>query len=79
MPDPRTRVRRDWPPAGEQPDADETDSTATGFDRGFDGEFSGDFEGDFVEDEWRERRTGDEQPGGPFHPGFRPYQGPAPR
>ncbi|WP_369801748.1 hypothetical protein [Nocardia sp. BMG51109] len=79
VPDPRTRVRRDWPPAGEQPDADETDSTATGFDRGFDGEFSGDFEGDFVEDEWRERRTGDEQPGGPFHPGFRPYQGPAPR
>ncbi|GAB2720228.1 hypothetical protein [Nocardia thraciensis] len=70
VPDPRQRIRRDWPPAEELPEDDDTDSPAA------------DFEDDFVEDEWREGRTRDElpeQPGGPFHPGFRPYQGPAPR
>ncbi|BCK59041.1 hypothetical protein NWFMUON74_68130 [Nocardia wallacei] len=59
VPDPRNRVRRDWPPAEELPDDDESDSAAA------------DFDDDFVEQP--------EQPGGPFHPGFRPYQGPAPR
>ncbi|MBB5914127.1 hypothetical protein BJY24_002994 [Nocardia transvalensis] len=70
VPDPRTRVRRDWPPAEELPDDDESGSPAA------------DFDDDFVEDDWRERGVRDEQPeqpGGPFHPGFRPYQGPAPR
>ncbi|MBF6175477.1 hypothetical protein IU476_28835 [Nocardia blacklockiae] len=70
VPDPRNRVRRDWPPAEELPDEDESDSPAADFDE------------EFVEEEWRERRTRDdsaERPGGPFHPGFRPYQGPAPR
>ncbi|RDI46663.1 hypothetical protein [Nocardia mexicana] len=70
VPDPRQRIRRDWPPAEELPEDDETDSPAA------------DFDDDFVEDDWREGRTRDElpdQPGGPFHPGFRPYQGPAPR
>ncbi|MFI5781067.1 hypothetical protein [Nocardia sp. NPDC051570] len=60
VPDPRSRVRRNWPPAEELPD--ERDDSA-----------AGEFEDTFVEDEVPDR------PGGPFHPGFRPYQGPTPR
>ncbi|MEU6562319.1 hypothetical protein [Nocardia nova] len=66
VPDPRNRVRRNWPPAPEytesadDPEDGELDSPA------------GDFE-ESHEDELPKR------PGGPFHPGFRPYQGPAPR
>ncbi|MCM6777308.1 hypothetical protein NDR87_27860 [Nocardia sp. CDC159] len=60
VPDPRNRVRRNWPPAEELPE-DGDDSAAD------------EFEDSFVEDELPDR------PGGPFHPGFRPYQGPAPR
>ncbi|MBF6329047.1 hypothetical protein IU452_11005 [Nocardia transvalensis] len=60
VPDPRNRVRRNWPPAEELPE-DEDEPAAE------------DFEDTFAEDEMPER------PGGPFHPGFRPYQGPAPR
>nr|WP_068008548.1 hypothetical protein [Nocardia pseudobrasiliensis] len=59
VPDPRNRVRRNWPPAEELPDDDEAGAD--------------EFEDTFVEDELPDR------PGGPFHPGFRPYQGPAPR
>ncbi|MFF0493799.1 hypothetical protein ACFYTQ_32670 [Nocardia sp. NPDC004068] len=62
VPDPRNRVRRNWPPAEEVPDepADDKPPAAEPADT-------------FAEDELPER------PGGPFHPGFRPYQGPAPR
>ncbi|WP_245672576.1 hypothetical protein [Nocardia anaemiae] len=31
------------------------------------------------EDEWHSAEHTPEQPGGPFHPGFRPYQGPVPQ
>lgn len=69
VPDPRSRVRRNWPPAEELPEDEPDESRA--------------FDEEFVEDEWPERRDHDqdepERPGGPFHPGFRPYQGPAPR
>ncbi len=64
VPDPRNRVRRNWPPAPEYtepPADDESDSAA------------GEFEEPLADDEEPKR------PGGPFHPGFRPYQGPAPR
>ncbi len=62
VPDPRTRVRRNWPPAEEK----------TPEDSGHEPEES-EFAQDLHEDEQSDR------PGGPFHPGFRPYQGPAPR
>ncbi|WP_063066315.1 hypothetical protein [Nocardia violaceofusca] len=61
VPDPRNRVRRNWPPAEEFLEGEETDSAAEDFDE------------PHAEDELPQR------PGGPFHPGFRPYQGPAPR
>ncbi|WP_227979310.1 hypothetical protein [Nocardia spumae] len=61
VPDPRNRVRRNWPPAEEYAEGDEPDSAAE------------DFDDPPAEDELPKR------PGGPFHPGFRPYQGPAPR
>ncbi|NKY87001.1 hypothetical protein HGA07_15315 [Nocardia veterana] len=61
VPDPRNRVRRNWPPAEEYPEGEEPDSDAE------------DFDDKQAEDELPPR------PGGPFHPGFRPYQGPAPR
>jgi|GEM_PF-448056 len=62
VPDPRNRVRRNWPPAeekwpgDEQPDSHDDESA----------------------EDWHEDEPAD-QPGGPFHPGFRPYQGPASR
>ncbi|WP_067878885.1 hypothetical protein [Nocardia vermiculata] len=61
VPDPRNRVRRNWPPAEEYVEDDEPEAVADDLDRPRD------------EDETPQR------PGGPFHPGFRPYQGPAPR
>ncbi|MFF0458106.1 hypothetical protein [Nocardia africana] len=61
VPDPRNRVRRNWPPAEEFLEGEENDSAAEDFDE------------PQAEDEPPQR------PGGPFHPGFRPYQGPAPR
>lgn len=63
VPDPRNRVRRNWPPAQETwPDDDERETPRE------------------VEPEqdWPEEESVD-RPGGPFHPGFRPYQGPATR
>jgi hypothetical protein len=62
VPDPRTRVRRNWPPAEEEFD-DAAGPTAR----------------DVEEDGARRADDEPEQAGGPFHPGFRPYQGPAPR
>ncbi|WP_228535450.1 hypothetical protein [Nocardia sp. BSTN01] len=61
VPDPRNRVRRNWPPAEEFVEGEESDPAAEDFDE------------PPAEDELPQR------PGGPFHPGFRPYQGPAPR
>jgi hypothetical protein len=61
VPDPRNRVRRNWPPAEEFLEDEENDSAAADSDE------------PQAEDELPQR------PGGPFHPGFRPYQGPAPR
>ncbi len=66
VPDPRTRVRRNWPPAEEKwPEDEERESEEP--------EFAEDLDEDLHEAEQSDR------PGGPFHPGFRPYQGPAPR
>ncbi|WUD63075.1 hypothetical protein OG300_30265 [Nocardia sp. NBC_00511] len=77
VPDPRNRPRRNWPPAAEG-------------DRDFDGEDAPrdddqdwqdeDPESDREPEEgWRKDQGRSAPPGGPFHPGFRPYQGPAPR
>jgi len=68
VPDPRTRVRRNWPPAQE--------SWPEDGDRDAPGEVESAEE--WHEEEWHEEEPVD-QPGGPFHPGFRPYQGPATR
>ncbi|WP_319945811.1 hypothetical protein [Nocardia macrotermitis] len=66
VPDPRSRVRRNWPPAEEKGPED----------RGRETHDSGDFdEPEFAEDLHEDEQS--ERPGGPFHPGFRPYQGPA--
>lgn len=66
VPDPRTRVRRNWPPAEEKRPEDEEHDPG---------------EAEFAEDSAEDLPDADEsdRPGGPFHPGFRPYQGPAPR
>ncbi|MFE3989386.1 hypothetical protein ACFXPR_33335 [Nocardia tengchongensis] len=85
VPDPRNRPRRNWPPApeGEQDRYPEDSPRPEGEDRWDEPE----------SDEWREESDPDREPeegwrkdqgrsappGGPFHPGFRPYQGPAPR
>jgi hypothetical protein len=66
VPDPRTRVRRNWPPAEEEEYADAAEVPVARD----------------LDDTERPEGSGDElpeRPGGPFHPGFRPYQGPAPR
>ncbi len=60
VPDPRTRVRRNWPPAEESSPEDSEHQPE---------------EPEFAEDLPEEES---DRPGGPFHPGFRPYQGPAP-
>lgn len=87
VPDPRGRVRRNWPPAPEddwndededaerpEPVADSDEEWDEDWREGDDDERDGRQEhGEFREDER------DNPPGGPFHPGFRPYQGPAPR
>ncbi|MEV5648290.1 hypothetical protein AB0L57_08570 [Nocardia sp. NPDC052254] len=64
VPDPRNRVRRNWPPAPEYTEDPEDEES---------GSVAADLEESQAEDEQTKR------PGGPFHPGFRPYQGPAPR
>ena len=64
VPHPRNRVRRNWPPAEEYTENPEGDESDSA---------AGDFDETLADDEQSKR------PGGPFHPGFRPYQGPAPR
>ncbi|OJF83850.1 hypothetical protein NS14008_38005 [Nocardia seriolae] len=85
MPDPRNRVRRNWPPAPEgEPDWDDEDAEPRrpeGEDR-WDEPESDDHRDDpdrEPEEGWRRDQGRSAPPGGPFHPGFRPYQGPAPR
>ncbi|MEV6067974.1 hypothetical protein AB0L82_15585 [Nocardia sp. NPDC052001] len=81
VPDPRNRPRRNWPPAEEGDDwADAEDAPRRPA-----------AEDDWPEDEaeprrdeepeegWRKDQGRSAPPGGPFHPGFRPYQGPTPR
>jgi hypothetical protein len=67
VPDPRTRVRRNWPPAEEKWLEDEAPE--------------GDDEPaeDWPVEDWQSQDEPPDRPGGPFHPGFRPYQGPASR
>ncbi|MFI6871363.1 hypothetical protein [Nocardia sp. NPDC050406] len=89
VPDPRGRVRRNWPPAPEEDWAEDEQARP-------EGDYAEDSDEEWEEDDWREddepdtRDDREEQgewreddrdnpPGGPFHPGFRPYQGPAPR
>ncbi|WP_280354633.1 hypothetical protein [Nocardia otitidiscaviarum] len=127
VPDPRGRVRRNWPPAPEEePEWDDEDpaprrdtDAAADWDEDWraddrdarerraddsdqDGEWRGDdpagdrewheddrdpdwraddARGQYADEEPRDdyRDDRNEPPGGPFHPGFRPYQGPAPR
>lgn len=92
VPDPRNRPRRNWPPAAEDPDANDDDPNrparpADGEDDWQDGE-SEEWRAEEAEAEWRDEEPEEgwrkdqgrsAPPGGPFHPGFRPYQGPAPR
>ncbi len=68
VPDPRSRVRRNWPPAQESWPDEERDP--------LDDEPA---EERIDEDELPDRPGVPDRPGGPFHPGFRPYQGPASR
>ncbi|NNH75483.1 hypothetical protein HLB23_37510 [Nocardia uniformis] len=87
VPDPRGRVRRNWPPAPEDEWAEEDEDTerpepAEDSDEEWDEDWR---DGDDDERDGREEHgefrddERDDPPGGPFHPGFRPYQGPAPR
>ncbi|WP_327142678.1 hypothetical protein [Nocardia sp. NBC_01327] len=93
VPDPRNRPRRNWPPApeaeGEWSDEDEQGRPRrplVGDDDWHESE-SGDWhedESEELRDEepeegWRKDQGRSAPPGGPFHPGFRPFQGPAPR
>ncbi|GAB4589667.1 hypothetical protein [Nocardia sp. IFM 10818] len=86
VPDPRNRPRRNWPPAPEE----EEDWAAEDARRAAeypDDEYADpeDWPDEEPEDDrepeegWRKDQGRSAPPGGPFHPGFRPYQGPAPR
>ncbi|MTE14825.1 hypothetical protein GLP40_18885 [Nocardia sp. CT2-14] len=79
VPDPRNRPRRNWPPAPEGEeldpyDEDERSRHPEGEDRWAEPESDRE-----PEEGWRKDQGRSAPPGGPFHPGFRPYQGPAPR
>lgn len=83
VPDPRNRPRRNWPPApeGEQ---DGYDVDGPDHEDRWDEPESGDRRAESdpdrePEEGWRRDQGRSAPPGGPFHPGFRPYQGPAPR
>lgn len=87
VPDPRNRPRRNWPPAPEdEEDPDEDDRDRPARPRGED---DWDERAEWREEEpeddrepeegWRKDQGRSAPPGGPFHPGFRPYQGPTPR
>lgn len=87
VPDPRNRPRRNWPPAPEDEDEDRFDDDRP--------RHPGDEDrwAETESDDWRDEPESDREPeegwrkdqgrsappGGPFHPGFRPFQGPAPR
>ncbi|WP_330184408.1 hypothetical protein OHB26_12915 [Nocardia sp. NBC_01503] len=77
VPDPRNRPRRNWPPADEDPDEDDPRRPAPE-DEWHDDEI-GDPRDEEPEQGWRKDQGRSAPPGGPFHPGFRPYQGPTPR
>ncbi|QLY34966.1 hypothetical protein H0264_37865 [Nocardia huaxiensis] len=85
VPDPRNRPRRNWPPAPEDDDwADEDDDPDRApRDREDDWRDEDDPRDDDPDREpeegWRKDQGRSAPPGGPFHPGFRPYQGPTPR
>ncbi|MEV6770574.1 hypothetical protein AB0N05_18320 [Nocardia sp. NPDC051030] len=94
VPDPRNRPRRNWPPAPEEGDwTDEDDEPRRErADAGTEDDWRDSESGTWPEDEpesdrqdgepeesWRKDQGRSAPPGGPFHPGFRPYQGPAPR
>ncbi|GAB0102501.1 hypothetical protein JMUB6875_14690 [Nocardia sp. JMUB6875] len=84
VPDPRNRVRRNWPPAPEgEPEWDEERDGPRGpedEDRWDEPEPDDRDDPDREPEEgWRKDQGRSAPPGGPFHPGFRPYQGPAPR
>nr|WP_309231843.1 hypothetical protein [Nocardia sp. SYP-A9097] len=75
VPDPRNRPRRNWPPADEDADWDEEQDGPPG---PADGEPENPRDEE-PEESWRKDQGRSAPPGGPFHPGFRPYQGPTPR
>lgn len=84
VPDPRNRPRRNWPPAAEDAAAGRLDDDE--FDDRRPDEDDDDWQGSAdrrepaePEEGWRRDQGRSAPPGGPFHPGFRPYQGPAPR
>ncbi|MBL1072913.1 hypothetical protein JK358_00725 [Nocardia sp. 2] len=93
VPDPRNRPRRNWPPAPEEDWADDEsprpadaewddDRTRPVRDedwRDDDPGFRDDDPDREPEEGWRKDQGRSAPPGGPFHPGFRPYQGPTPR
>lgn len=72
VPDPRNRIRRNWPPADESDDNRPDPGSDIRPDTRADSEQA---------ESGRSSTESDlpQRPGGPFHPGFRPYQGPAPR
>ncbi|MGW4244107.1 hypothetical protein [Nocardia sp. NPDC004722] len=81
VPDPRNRPRRNWPPAqedeadfGDGPGPDDEDRWPEP-----ESEPRGEDPDREPEEGWRRDQGRSAPPGGPFHPGFRPYQGPAPR
>ncbi|WP_456237935.1 hypothetical protein [Nocardia terrae] len=84
VPDPRNRPRRNWPPAPEgESEWDEQDGPRRPDDEDRWAEAESDEPGDDPDREpeegWRKDQGRSAPPGGPFHPGFRPYQGPTPR
>ncbi|MEC3958564.1 hypothetical protein VMT65_36400 [Nocardia sp. CDC153] len=85
VPDPRNRPRRNWPPAPEdEPDWRDESGVPRGpedEDRWAEPESEDRDEDPDREPEegWRKDQGRSAPPGGPFHPGFRPYQGPTPR
>nr|WP_067573347.1 hypothetical protein [Nocardia acidivorans] len=76
VPDPRNRPRRNWPPADEDPDEDDPRRPAPEDDWQ---DEPADVRAEEPEQGWRKDQGRSAPPGGPFHPGFRPYQGPTPR
>ncbi|MEU6584598.1 hypothetical protein [Nocardia sp. NPDC046763] len=80
VPDPRNRPRRNWPPAPEGEESDRYDGDEDRWAEPESEDWRDEPESDREPEEgWRKDQGRSAPPGGPFHPGFRPYQGPAPR